>query len=80
MAWKAKLVMVPQEVRNGAFDCEVEFYDLATGRSHRKTLNMYLGNVTSRADVRAITDAEVQKLKDLDRVQAILLAAVGEDV
>jgi hypothetical protein len=81
MAWKARLKQVTADRGNPeAISIEVEYYDNANGRSFQKTENLHALNVNSRADVRAITDAHVVRLRELDRVKAFLDAAIGEDL
>jgi len=81
MAWKARITRVPNDAPiHEAFDVDVEFYDAETGRSHRKTLNVYAGNINSRADFKAITDAHLLRLRQLDQVRSVLAGLEGQDL
>lgn len=82
MAWKARLHSVPAVAVDvtDSFEIQVEYHDDVTGRAFQQSLKLTAGNVQTVADVRAITDDRIAKLKDLDRVRNVLAANVGQDL
>jgi len=81
MAWKAKLISIPET--NDAVDsfyAEIEYYDSATSRSFRQSFKFTAGTGLSLQQARDAVSQKVAALTALDNTKSVLIPYIGQDV
>jgi hypothetical protein len=81
MAWKAKLVSIPEnQEATDSFSIEVLFYNDTTGKSFQKSKKLVAGSITSYQDIKALIAADIVALGKLDAAKDFLSGKIDQNL
>ena len=81
MAWKAKLVSVPQTNDiSDSFFAEILYHDDATGRQFQQSFKFVAGSGLTLSAAQQMVADKIAALTALDNAKALLIPKIGLDI